>query len=308
MVKLSKPRKPVRHLKYVGISCKTEKRYRKQLHNLFEYVDIFGHSFPSSFHELDFLAGELINHLYQELEPHGYAGGFISGLKRFYPSCRRHIETAGLFFRNWKRGLSIRQALPIPADVLCGMAGIAFARGSPRTAVALLFGFCGLLRTSEIGTLMVKQLSFLGGGSLLVISLPDSKGAKRKNIVEQVVIYDRKVINFVAEALRLLPGNSRIFEGGVRRLAQEFMFLARFAGLHDDNISLYCLRRGGATWHFSKYGSIEHTQVLGRWEHAKTEKMYIAAAVSEVVSISVQGKYTSRFETGMRVLLNAAGS
>ena len=81
----------------MGISDRTAARYKKALINFFEYVDTHGHSIPNTMSELDYLAGEFVNHLYQEMEPYGYAGDFISALRRFYPACRRHVETAGLF-------------------------------------------------------------------------------------------------------------------------------------------------------------------------------------------------------------------
>ena len=204
MVKCAHRVIPKRHLKYVGISDKTAARYRKQLLKFFEYVDLHGHKMPNSMEKLDFLAGEYVNHLYQEMEPYGYAGDFISALRRYYPACRRHVETAGLFFKNWKRGLSLRQALPIPADILCGMAGAAIAEGSPRTAVTLLIGFRGLLRTSELVNLKKNQISIVSCGSLLVISLPDSKGAKRKHITEQVLIHDKNIIAFTRQLVQQL--------------------------------------------------------------------------------------------------------
>ncbi len=97
MVKISKRLVPQRHLKYAGISMKTRARYQKVLKMFFKLLDIYEHRIPMGMASLDFLAGEFVNHLYQEMEPYGDAGDFVSTLKRFYPPSRMHVVTPDLF-------------------------------------------------------------------------------------------------------------------------------------------------------------------------------------------------------------------
>ena len=111
----------------------------------FDYLDTYAIDWPSSPDDFDHVTGEYINHLYQEMDPYGYAGDFLSGIRRFLPRWRSHTHAATQYFRNWRRTLSFRQALPLPADVILGIAGVALAENRPRIAVAFLGGFVGLL-------------------------------------------------------------------------------------------------------------------------------------------------------------------
>ena len=155
--------------------------------------------------DLDYAAGEFVNHLYQEGDPYGYAGDFVAGLRRFFPQCRRHVVTTRLFFfNNWKRGLCLRQALPIPVDLLQGMAGAAIALGKHNVAAALLIGFCGLLRTSEMVNLRKRQVQLLRHGTRMVINLTGITGAKRNHIVEHIIIHDEGIVICAAIILKYL--------------------------------------------------------------------------------------------------------
>ena len=103
----------------------------------FDYLDAYNIALPTSPDEFDYVTGEYINHFYQDMVPYGYA---VSGIRRFLPRWRNHTHSAGQYFRNWRRSLSFRQALPLPADVILGIAGVALADNRPRIAVAFWWG------------------------------------------------------------------------------------------------------------------------------------------------------------------------
>ncbi|CAK0907507.1 unnamed protein product [Prorocentrum cordatum] len=149
------------HIKYEGITDRTLLRYRKQVSNFFNYLHVRGLQLPDSMAHLDSAAAEYVNHLYMEGEPHGHVQEFVSGLRRLLPSCRKHVDTAKLYCSYWGRGLKRRRALPIPADALVGMVGVAFACSEDRVAVIFLVGFLGLLRTGKLVTLTPKQVKVI---------------------------------------------------------------------------------------------------------------------------------------------------
>ena len=70
-------------------------------------------------------------------------------------------------------------------------------------------------------------------------------------------------------------------------MAAKLRDLGAAFGVCDDRFTPYCLRRGGATWHFTKYASYDATQHLGRWEHARTARLYIDQATAEVHELSL---------------------
>eukprot|EP00959_Pyramimonas_sp_CCMP1952_P250648 5239140-Pyramimonas_sp.AAC.1 len=80
---------------------------------------------------------------------------------------------------NWARSSRRRRALPLSRGLVQGMAAVATLRGWNRTAAALLVGFACLLRSGEVVSVVKRQFTVLGGGTAVLLSLPDSKGAKR---------------------------------------------------------------------------------------------------------------------------------
>ena len=91
------------------------------------------------------------------------------------------------------------------------MVGTALAWGEPRVAITFLLGFLGLLRTGELLSLTGQQLNFFGG-VLCVISLPDSKGAKRKDFSENVLVHDKAAVRLLQHVVTGLSGEERSFQ------------------------------------------------------------------------------------------------
>ena len=293
------------HVKYAGIADRTIARYKKQVRNFFAFLHVHDGSFPHTMDELDTAAGDYVNHLYQEGEPYGYATDFVSGLRRLYPRCRRHLGTAQQYCKFWGKGIRRRRALPLPADVLVGMVGVAFAYGDEKGAVTMLVGFLGLLRTEEMLSLRRRQLRFIQD-KLVVISLPGSKGSQRKGYDECVLIHDPMAIRLLLRVVQGLGGEERVFDGSLRDLGARIKRYAEAFGVSDPSLTPYCLRRGGATWHFARYASLDATQALGRWEHASTAKIYINQALSDSTALSLSGRAAARLERCKRVLARLA--
>ena len=76
---------PRGHVKYEGVTQRTLQRYRRQVLRFFDYMDAYNIALPRSPDEFDYVTGEYINHLYQDMDPYGYAGDFLSGIRRFLP-------------------------------------------------------------------------------------------------------------------------------------------------------------------------------------------------------------------------------
>ncbi|CAK0819451.1 unnamed protein product, partial [Prorocentrum cordatum] len=103
-------------------------------------------------------AAEYVNHVCQEGEPRGYAATFVSGLKRLYPKCRKRLDIATQYCKNWTNTLRRKRAMPLPANVVVGMAGMAYAFGEDWIGISFLVGFFGLLRTGELLGLTVGHI------------------------------------------------------------------------------------------------------------------------------------------------------
>jgi integrase len=275
------------HIKHEGIQETTAHRYRQSLARFFEFVRLHERLLPRTFEELDDEVGEFINYLYQDDLPQGWGIDLLSALKRFYPKCRRHLGTGHLYMKNWTRVTTRRRAIPATRDLVIGMTVAALFEGKVRLAFGILISFIGLLRVGEIVGATRRQFGLFGGGSLLTLALPESKGAKRKGTAEQITVYDPLVLKLAAFVLESLDPNEKVLDLTYYKFAGEISRLGRMYGMTSSRFTPYCLRRGGATWHFTKYASYDATQHLGRWAQSKTAKQYIDQATAETTELEL---------------------
>ena len=66
------------HIKLAGLQPGTVHKYKCGIARFFNWINVSEFPFPSSLEDLDVVAGEFVNHLYD----------FVCGLKRFYPRRR----------------------------------------------------------------------------------------------------------------------------------------------------------------------------------------------------------------------------
>lgn len=286
MVKHNKVKKfQRRHLKFVGIERRTEKRYAVAIERFFNFCEFFFEHVPLSGHQLDFYLGEFINHLFQDESPHQWGVDTFAAVRRWLPAWRGHTTLGRMYLRNWSRTFTVRRALPLPVGVLLGMCGVAAIGGDWPLCGALYLGFLGLLRTGELLTLEVHQVTEYFGANSTVISLPESKGAKLKNIGESIVVGDQTGRALLRLLTRGRGPTEKVFNLKFKELGDGIVRTAAAVGVHSSCLTPYALRRGGATFHFSKYGSLDQTTSYGRWALAATAQRYISQAASDLEGV-----------------------
>ena len=293
------PLVPKRHVKYEGIMAATIYRYKRQLKFFFDYLRENDLALPSDVDDLDITVSEYINHIYQDDYPVNFGNDLVSGLKRFMPRCRKHLEISTSFMRNWNKALHRRRALPLPRDMLLAMVAVALIKDQPRLALALLVGFVGLLRSGEILALTKDMFGIHGNDKLLVLTLPETKSGHRRGEVEHVMVHDPLIIKFAVKVLGTMSDKEPLLGWSFRTLSACIVQLAGTFGCKDDSLTPYCIRRGGATWHFTTYQNYDTTQALGRWSSAKTARQYINMATSELGLLSLPPWGKLRMEKGV---------
>ena len=296
------PMVPKRHVKYEGIMVATVGRYRRQIRLFFSYLRDNSLNLPGDLEDLDIMVGEYINHIYQDDYPINFGNDLVSGLKRFYPRCRKHLEVSSSYMRSWNKALHRNRALPLPKDLLLAMVAVALLRNKHRLGLALLVGFAGLLRTGEILSLTKGMLSVHGADSLLVVTLPETKSGHRRGESEHVLIYDKLIIGLCQKVVRHWHPDELLLGWTHKGFAEAIIDLAGVFGCKDKALTPYCIRRGGATWHFTKYQNYDTTQALGRWSNAKTARLYINQATSEVGLLSLPAWGKARMAKGVSSL------
>ena len=88
------------HLKFKGITPKTSRAYRKEIHRFFQYLSAEKILMPTTPSTLDAVLAEYVNVLYQNGESLTQAGWLISGIKRFLPQLRFQLPTAQQYYQN----------------------------------------------------------------------------------------------------------------------------------------------------------------------------------------------------------------
>ena len=127
--------------------------------------------------------------------------------------------------------------------------------------------------------LRVGQITFKDDGSKAIIALPSTKTSGPNS--EEVVLHDPVVTRALAQACTGRCSAERICWQSPRCFGDDLRWLAGLVGFRHARLTPYSLRRGGATWHLHRYGSLSSTTILGRWQQEKTARIYIAGAASE---------------------------
>lgn len=138
--------------------------------------------------------------------------------------------------------------------------------------------------------------------SSVVISLPDSKGAKRQNNTEKVIFSDPRIVQALAHVVRSFGPADSLVGMSAKDLAGSPQKYGTFLGIHGGRLSLYSLRRGGASWHFTTYQNLEATRMLGRWQWERTARLYIDGAFAELVNAQLSQRGARRASAARNVL------
>ena len=103
-------------------------------------------------------------------------------------------------------------------------------------------------------------------------------------------------------AVRNLDPDATIYDKSPPHFVEDLRWTAAMYGVQSPDLTAYALRRGGATWHFGQFGSIDTTANLGRWEQSRTAKIYIQGALSDLVNWKIDPSYEKKLLAGKKTL------
>ena len=107
-----------------------------------------------------------------------------------------------------------------------------------------------------------------------VVSLGLTKGGKRMGASESVSISVELLLQWL-KAWKRVTSPDKSLCGTPAQWRGLFSQCVTAVGLDEFMFRPYSLRRGGATYWFSKHGSLDRVVVLGRWQAQRTARMYI---------------------------------
>ena len=182
------------------------------------------------------------------------------------------------------------------------MVGWSFFHGHFGFGVSLLVGFYGMLRTGELTTLRSSHVFMKTATAPAVLSLGLTKSGKRVGASESVTLT-------VAVALRWLwvwkqsVKPQALFVPSASAWRRLFSECLKALQLTLFEFRPYSLRRGGATWWFTKHGSFDKLMVAGRWQAAKTARIYLNHGMAVLADMRLPQKSLLPF---VRVFHNQA--
>ena len=128
-----------------------------------------------------------------------------------------------------------------------------------------------------------------------------TKGGARQGAAESVTIATPFVVKIVEASLLGRQRGDPLFPKGSGQFRDLFHKVVQKLQLQHWGFKPYSLRRGGATDHFRKFGSLSSTVVKGRWSSAKMARIYLNDGLATLASFSFQqqqamlDKYEQRF-------------
>ncbi|CAJ1446154.1 unnamed protein product [Effrenium voratum] len=157
--------------------------------------------------------------------------------------------------------------------------GAAVTLGFINEAAGLLVAFDCMLRSGELYTLKVKDVKFMRNRA--VLNLNQSKAGKRAGHSEMVVVESRLAFKWLKQACSGRSKEERLLSKGPAFFRKLFHAMTGFFNA-EGLLTVYSLRRGGATWDFLHHQSMERTLLRGRWSTAHTARIYLQDAVATV--------------------------
>ena len=202
----------------------------------------------------------------------------LAGLQWLVPKVRHKIPYAWSLAKAWAKAEPPNRATPFSPSIVLGLAGLCFEVGMISMAALLLVGFDGFLRSGELFSMKVGDISFRR--KMAIIKLAVTKGGQRRGLMEVIVITSSLAVKMLRLACKGKSRDDLVADGNGYYLRNLLRSLISSVGLPAARYSWYSLRRGGATAYFLRTGSMEKTLLRGRWMSTSIARLYIQDAVA----------------------------
>lgn len=153
-----------------------------------------------------------------------------------------------------------------------------------------------MLRTGEVLGLRASHLTCAPHERQVLISLGLTKGGKRQGAAESVILGYEPAVRLVKQWKAVASSTAPLARSPAawRKLFNEGLQALR---LEEFGFRPYSLRRGGATFWFSKHQSLDRILVQGRWHTQKSARVYLneGLAVLAQMKIPVTSQYVKPY-------------
>ena len=282
----AKQRQRLGTLQELTVQPATKQRYNRAIDGFLSFLQRNDIALPRQRAQLDPLVCEYLEFLWSSGQGRAMASDTVAGLQDQDVRLRGQLQGAWRLLKTWSVNELPNRAPPLPAHVLHAMVGWALFHQRFTFAVSLLLGYYGMLRTGEILELRASQLLCEVSQSKVLVSLGMTKGGKRQGAAESAIIGYDLVVKFVRHWKLLAPDKTPLATSAANWRSL-FNSALEALKLQDMGFRPYSLRRGGATWWFSKHHSLDKILLQGRWQTPKTARIYINEGLSILAELSL---------------------
>ena len=273
-------------LKDLTVQPATRQRYNKATTAFLAFLRAEDKELPREKHLMDPLVCDYLEHLWATGAGRGLACDTLAGLQDLQPNLKSQLPGAWRLLKTWHINEVPNRAPPLPAHVVQAMAGWGFFHGHVSFAISLLVGFYTMLRTGELLLLKSSDMMSSPAQGQVLISLGLTKGGKRVGAAESVVLGQTQVVTLV-KRWKAIATTSKFLTPKPAAWRSLFNDSLAALGLQDHGFRPYSLRRGGATFWFSKHQSLDRILVQGRWQTQRSARIYINEGLAILASLQI---------------------
>ena len=277
-------------LKQLTVQPATRRRYNKATEAFMAFLAAEGKVLPRNKSQMDPLVCDYIEHLWSNGAGRALACDTLAGLQDIQPNLRNQLPGAWRLLKTWHVNEITNRAPPLPEHVVHAMAGWAFFKGFYSFGVSLLVGFDTMLRTGELLGLRSSQMISSAKDKQILISLGLTKGGKRQGAAESVILGFEPAVSLVQHWKVKAQAGTPL---AISPASWRKMFNDCLASLDLTKWGFrpYSLRRGGATFWFSKHQSLDRILLQGRWQTQKSARIYINEGLAVLATMKLPSSH-----------------
>ena len=98
---------------------------------------------------------------------------------------------------------------------------------------------------------------------------------------ENVVFADPFGVRFFHLLIFSKSGHEPVLQISFSALSHDLRRTAKGLGIHGNGLTPFVLRRGGATWHFGLFKSLDATSAYGQWALGAAARRCVSQAMAD---------------------------
>ena len=297
-----KIRKDMGSLKSLTVQPKTRARYDQARDKFYSFLKLNSLLLPRQRSEMDNLLTEYLEHLGATGEGRALASDTLASLQDIDPRLRGQIPASWRLLKTWQVHEIPSRAPPFPEKILQALVGYFLFYEDPAMALSLLLGYYGMLRTGEVQAIRARDVLISESHTNAVVSLGWTKTGKRTGAAESVTISVVEVIRRLNQWQHNVPPNS-LMVPSASQWRKKFKEGLEALEIQSVGFRPYSLRRGGATFWFSRHGSLDRILLQGRWLAARTARTYLNEGLAVLTDLKISSRAITAFH---KVYVNAS--